>query len=398
MSTYNILYVLLVFSFALSSIAMWINWRLNPQELAVRDWAISLSLVLVGCAFSVAARLNILDEQSMAEVNFYTLLRDIGIIINGLAWLIIWAAMRRFMGRPLIKLQHILGYTVLFSLFVFAAHPLQFGGAWGVACISIMVSLCSSFILYELLKPGRGGAAIWISGVGFSIAIISWTVRALLSLMNLDRPIDEGFDTVVMFTAVISAYSCMFGLVLLTNQRLIDQLAPGLSRDEQTGMLSKDSFEELTQALLDDAKTVGHPCCMVRLSVDNAAEIAYEHDSIALATALRQISNSSIQVLGRNDLFCRYGQKEFLFFLYGKSETLAFSSMFRLKTFLEQYVIETKTGAFRVRLSMKVVQWNAYEALSVLIQKTAIDTAEDHQEDGHILLKSVREDTAIRFG
>lgn len=375
MSTYNILYVLLVFSFALSSAAMWINWHLNPHELAVRDWAISLSLVLVGCAFSIIARLHIPNEASMADVNFYTLLRDVGIIINGVAWIIIWSAMRRFMGRPLIRKARILSYAAIFSLVVFAAHPLGHGGAWGVACISVVVSACSALILYELLKLGWNGAAVWISGVGFSIAVISWGVRAVLSLINLDRVIDQGFDNLVMLSAVISAYACMFGLVLLTNQRLIDQLEPNISRDEQTGILDKQSFSTLTQNLLDAAKTVGHRCCLVRVSLDNYGEIVYEHDSDSIAVALRQISSSSIQVLGRNDLFCRCGKTEFLFFLYGKSESLAFSSMFSLKTFLEQNVIETRTGAFRIRLSMNVVQWNEKHSLAELIQKTSIDSS-----------------------
>lgn len=354
---------------------MWINWRLNPHEVAVRDWAISLSLVLVGCAFSVAARLHIPDEQSMADINIYTLLRDVGITINGLAWLIIWASMRRFMGRPLVKMKCIIIYTLFFFMLVLAAHPLQFGGAWGVACISILVSFCSAMILYELLKPGRGGAAIWISGVGFYIAVVSWGVRAVISLVNLERAIDESFDTIVMFGAVISAYACMFGLVLLTNQRLIDQLEPGLSRDEQTGMLNKQSFAELTATLMQEAKTVGHPCCLVRLSLDNIEEIAYEHDIDSVLVALRQVSSSSIQVLGRNDLFCRYDKNEFMFFLYGKSESLAISSVFRLKTFLEQHVIEAKASAFRIKVSMGAAQWNKESSLSELVHETSINLA-----------------------
>jgi len=55
MSVYNVLYFLLIFSFALSASAMWINWHLNRHELAVRDWAIALSMTLVGCSMAVIA-------------------------------------------------------------------------------------------------------------------------------------------------------------------------------------------------------------------------------------------------------------------------------------------------------------------------------------------------------
>jgi len=396
MSTYNILYVLLVFSFALSSIAMWINWRLNPHELAVRDWAVSLSLILVGSAFSVIARLQIPDAQSMSEVTPYTLLRDLGMIINGLAWFIIWASMRRFMNRPLVKKRRIATYTLIFALFILAAHPLKLSGAWGVVCISAVVSFCSGLVLYELLKPGRGGAAIWIAGLGFSIAVISWGVRALLSLINMERAIDQGFDNLVLLTAVISAYACMFGLVLLTNQRLIDQLKPHIMLDEQTGILSKESFVELTQKLLEDARSIGHSCCLVHISLDNFEEIEYEYGYESVSIALKQISRSSIQVLGRNDLFCRYAKKEFLFLLYGKSKKSAFSSMFRLRAFLEQNVVETEQGAFRVRLAMNLTQWNNQDDLMALIQKTVLNSYEAHLSTKK---KSNKPQTAmIQFG
>jgi len=110
MGVYNLLYFLLIFSFALSASAMWINWHLNRHELAVRDWAIALSMTLVGCSMAVIARLNIADSpDAMVPLTFFTLLRDLGTSINGFAWFILWRGVLRFMGRSLPDMKLLYG-------------------------------------------------------------------------------------------------------------------------------------------------------------------------------------------------------------------------------------------------------------------------------------------------
>ena len=86
MTLYNTLFLLLIFSFAISSIAMWVNWYLNRHETAVRYWAIALTMILVGCALLAYARLHLPDTEAMIPFGVYQVIRDFAKSINALSW------------------------------------------------------------------------------------------------------------------------------------------------------------------------------------------------------------------------------------------------------------------------------------------------------------------------
>lgn len=383
MSLYNVLYLLLVFSFALSAVAMWVNWYLNPHELAVRDWAIALSLILVGCALAVIARLQMSDPALMIPLSFTSFLRDLGTAINGLSWMVILVGMRRFLGRPLPSRQLLFAIWVGFFAILLVAHPLEISGAWGVAWISTLVAVCSLMILYEILKPGIGGVATWFACAGFSLAAITWGVRATMSFVDLNRPIDSGFDIGVMFGAVVSAYACMMGMILLTNQRLIDQLGNLANRDPLTGALNRRAFFESVKALISQAKNSDDQCSLVLLDIDNFKDINDKNGHEGGDVALRQVSIASMQVLGRQDLFARYGGDEFVFFLYRKTSVEAKNTMNRLQVLLQQNLVESEKGTFQVRVSMGVSSWQSGMDFSEFIRQadTALYEAKNRGRD-----------------
>lgn len=367
MSVYNVLYLLLVFSFALSASAMWVNWLLNRHELAVRDWAIALSLILLGCSLAILARLQLPGPDAMIPLTFASFLRDLGTAINGLAWIVVWCGILRFMGRPTPKKRSLFIVWCGFFALLLSAHPLGLPGAWNVAWISALVSITSLLILYEILRPGIGGVATWFACAGFALAAITWGVRATMSFLDIQRTIDSGFDVAVIFGAVISAYACMMGLILLTNQRLIDRMGTIANRDTLTMVLNRRGFFDSVEPLIQRAEQSGDKYSIVLLDMDNLQDINETHGQESGDRALKQVAVSSMQVLGRQDLFARYTGDEFIFFLYGKSGAQTRMAMNRLQIVMQQNIIESEKSEFRIHLSMGIAELSPPESLETVI-------------------------------
>lgn len=369
MSLYNVLFILLVFSFLLSAVAMWVNWYLNQHELAVRTWAVALTIMLFGCGFSVVSRVHLPTTEAMIPLNFYSLLRDFATSLNGLAWMTLWAGTLRFMGRKGPRKRSLfvawLGFFALLSL----AHPLGIAGAWNVAWISALVALCSLMILYEILRPGMGGMATWFACAGFSLAAVTWGVRATMSFIDLGREIDSSFDTAVLFGAVVSAYACMLGMVLLTNQRLIDQLSDLENRDPLTSVLNRRTFLKSVGTLITQVENNNQDCSLILLNVDNFKDINNEYGYESGDNALRQLSIISMQVLGRKDLFARCDGDEFVFFLFGKKAVQARLTMNRLQILLQQNLVDSQKGVFQIHASMGISEWQFGEDLEQMISR-----------------------------
>lgn len=267
MSLYDVLLILLSFSFVLSAIAMWVNWYLNPHELAIRDWAVALTIILFGCSLSVVTRAHLPTTESMVPLNKYSFLRDLATSLNGVAWMILWSGTLRFIGQKVPRKRVLFCAWAAFFALLLVAHPLGIAGAWAVAWISTLVTVCSLMILYKVFKLGMSGMATWIACAGFSLAAVSWGVRAIMSFIDFDRDIDSVFDTVVMFGAVVSAYACVLGMVVLTNQRLIDQINNVENRDPLTSVLNRRTFLKSAKQLITQAENNHQGCSMVLLTL-----------------------------------------------------------------------------------------------------------------------------------
>lgn len=368
MTFYNTLFMLLIFSFAISSIAMWVNWYLNPHETAVRYWAIALTIILSGCAILAYARMHLPSTEAMIPFGFFTVLRDFAKSLNALSWVVLWVGMLMFMGRSVPSGKTIAAIWLVFFALFLIAHPLGIPGAWGIAWISTIVSFFSVLILYEILKPGIGGVATWFASAGFLLAAITWGIRAILSFIDLGRLIDSEFDSGVIFGAIISVYACMLSMVLLTNQRLIDRLGSLESRDPLTKVLNRHAFIQSAEGLLKRAEEAKQDCALVLINIDHCREINREHGQHLGDMALTLLAETSLRVLGRQDLFARCGGDEFVFFLYGQETDQAQKTMEGLRVLLEQNRVESVKGAFPVRVSIGIAGSRTNSSTDELVQ------------------------------
>ena len=356
---------------------MWINWQLNRHELAVRDWAIALSMTLVGCSMAVIARLNIADApDAMVPLTFFTVLRDLGTSINGFAWLILWRGVLRFMGRSLPDMRLLYCAWLVFFALLLAGHPLNMPAAWAVGWISLLISVLSLLVLNDILRHGVSGIATWFASVGFSGAALTWGVRSVMSFLDISRPIDTGFDTVVMFGAVITTFACMMALILLTNQRLIDRLGTVANLDTSRAVLSRRAFLESVEPLLESSLASQQPSTVVVLNIDNFSEINDKYGGKSGDQALAHVALMIMRVLGRQDLIARYSGSVFILFVYGKTGQQSKTLMNRLLVLLQQNSLDTGRGPFQVTLGIGIAE----HRFSVGIAETISSALTDLQQ------------------
>ena len=371
MSVYAILYILLIFSFAMCAVAMWINWFLNRHELALRDWAVALSLALAGCLMAVTARLNTSDPNDMVPLTFFSLLRDLGTSINGLAWFVLWRGVLRFMGRSLPDKKLLFSSWLAIFTLLLAGHPLGLAAAWGVAWISLLISALSLMVLYEILRYGVSGIATWFACAGFSGAALTWGVRAVMSFLDISRPVDTGFDTVVMFGAVITTFACMMSLMLLANQRLIQRLGNLASREKKTGILSRRAFFDFIEPIPGNSADKQKTGAVVILDIDNFAEINDLYGGRSGDQALAHVALMVRQILGRQDLIARNKGGEFILFICDKSAKQAEALLNRLQVLMRQNIIDTARGSFQIKLSIGIAEHRPGEGLSDTVSRAA---------------------------
>jgi len=353
---------------------MWINWHLNRHELAVRDWAIALSMTLVGCSMAVIARLNIADSpDAMVPLTFFTLLRDLGTSINGFAWFILWRGVLRFMGRSLPDMKLLYGAWLGFLALLIAGHPLNMPAAWAVAWISLLISILSLLVLNDILRHGVSGIATWFASAGFSGAALTWGVRSVMSFLDISRPIDSGFDTVVMFGAVITTFACMMALILLTNQRLIDRFGTVANLDDSRAVLSRRAFLDSVEPLLESSLSSQQPSTIVLPNIDNFSEINDKYGGKSGDQTLAHVPLLVMRVLGRQDLLARYSGSEFILFIYGKSAQQSKTLMNRLLVLLKQNALDTGRGPFQVNLSIGIAEHRFSEGVSETISKAMVE-------------------------
>jgi diguanylate cyclase (GGDEF)-like protein len=148
----------------------------------------------------------------------------------------------------------------------------------------------------------------------------------------------------------------MMALILLTNQRLIDRLGNAAHRQNQAGVLSRRTFFDSVEPLLESSLANQQPSTIAILGIDNFSEINDTYGGKSGDLALGHVALMVMRILGRQDLLARNKGGEFLVFMYGKTAEQAKTLMNRLQVLLRQNVIDTERGSFQVILNVGIAE------------------------------------------
>lgn len=212
-------------------------------------------------------------------------------------------------------------------------------------------------------------------GAGAQLTAATLAVGALILLLRVGNELvfpeanHQAFDATPMQTAVYlyAAFGpvvASFGYVLMSNERIADELRVMAATDPLTGLFNRRPFEQLGEKLVADALRKGRPLTLLLLDADHFKQIndAFGHGTGD--TVLRQLAATLHQQLRSADLIGRIGGEEFAALLPDTATGHALQVAERLRLAVERMGIQTLGMAVEVRVSIGLAALEKVDVVS----------------------------------
>ncbi|UTA46929.1 GGDEF domain-containing protein [Simiduia sp. 21SJ11W-1] len=332
MNQYYLLYFVVAGVFCAMAIAFHMTWRLNVAEKGTRDWAIYAAILAAGTVtVSIGFLLN--AQNSPAEGALSKLCWYLGTVANGTAFYFMWRGVRRFLGRPDVPGINALNTLLVCALSVGAHALLGLPDSTLAMMISFIIATFASLIFAEFYRSqnlNKGLRRIMLTTFGYTS--LMWGARAISLLVEPNRDHHSLVDSAVIFMSILISILNAFGLILLTNERLLKQLRTQATRDPLTGLLNRRAFLDISTSLLAHASRHQKAVGVAMLDLDHFKNVNDEYGHLAGDKALKRFGDLLRQCLREEDTVCRYGGEEFVALLPAVSHTELNKIMERIRT------------------------------------------------------------------
>lgn len=312
MSEYYLLYFVVAGVFCVMAIAFHMTWRLNIQERGTRDWAIYAAIIAIGTiTVSIGFLLN--AQTAPAQGNWSKGLWYIGTVANGTAFYFLWRGVRRFLGKPEIPGITAVN-TLLICVLCVGAHAfLGLPESTLAMMISFLIATFSSLIFavfYGSTQLHKSLRRIMLGTFGYTAFM--WGARGISLLIEPTRDHHSMLDSFVIFMSIMISILNAFGLMLLTNERLLKQLRTQATRDPLTGLLNRRAFLDISNSLIAHASRHQKSMGVAMLDLDHFKQVNDELGHLAGDKALKRFGELLRQCVREEDTVCRYGGEEFV--------------------------------------------------------------------------------------
>ncbi len=345
------LLVVVTFSTAVQTAALFYVWRMQLRERSVALLTLGFALVAVGTGF-VASRPLLPPILTVVAGNVF--------VIAGQA--VTSLAICEFAGRRL---------SVYFPASLAAFTAIAFGFfTFAVPDIGVRIFLASlltpaSFFpaLRALLAAPSGPLrrTYWpVAGILLFHVIVSFG-RGFGLLIG--GPVAELFAgsvvTSIWFLESFAAVNLLsLGLILMISQRLQLELDRQASYDGLTGTLNRRAFERLAEGEWSRAVRHDQPLSVLVLDLDRFKSLNDTHGHDAGDIWLKSFAELCRGLLRREDLLCRYGGEEFIALLPQTSLEQAMQAAERIRRSVEGMRISHNGTDIAVTVSIGVATWN----------------------------------------
>ena len=299
------LLLVVTFSTAVQTAAMFYVWRMQLRERSVAQLTLGLALVALG-TFLVVMRPTLPPILTIVAGNTA--------IIAGHA--IVSLAVCEFAGRHLPTSFPIwLGAFTASILAIFTFASPNIGVRIVVLSILISLSLLPAVLALLSAPAGPLRRTYWPVGCVLVFHSLFSIARAAATAIG-DTPADSFASSLVTAAWFLESFAAInlvaLGLILMISQRLQLELDRQTSYDGLTGALNRRAFERVAEGEWSRAVRHDLPLSIAVLDLDRfkALNDSYGHD--AGDVWLKSFAELARGLLRREDLLCRYGGEEFI--------------------------------------------------------------------------------------
>lgn len=332
MTLYISSYPILIACFLLGAAAMFVQWRMNPDEPGISWWFWGLAAAALGCTLAIIGILLVqASSQDPAPNLLGPIFRICASWFNCIAWVLVWQGFRCFLGLSRPSLQQLLGAAIVLFFIISASLPLKLPMAWEVGCVGVVLTLGSASIAQQLYRAQDYGLATWFTFSGLVLLLLCWCGRALIGAAIPTATLYGPVAYITMFFSIIAIMAVNMGMTLLISSRRNIELKQLATVDSLTGALNRRSFFEQAKNVLSAARRQELPLSLVMLDLDHFKSVNDRHGHMVGDQLLEHFSDLCRNNLREEDLFARYGGEEFILLLPGSDQHQTYLVMERIR-------------------------------------------------------------------
>lgn len=324
------LYLVLVTTLLVQTVALLLTWLQNREEIGLRDWGLAAALMTIG-SLAIMLGLFFSSTTTAAETPLAAqLLRDAGTGLAGTGWLMAWLGTRRFYRQTVMHYGWVPVFWVLLTLALIPGNALP---NWRVGLISTTIVVFGSLVIYALERGRKKGELITRMASGaMGIVVFSWLARAGWAFSHLHSPAASHLiDVLCVFSSILMSLVFTLSLILLTNQRIHARLRMLAARDSLTGVLNRRAFFEASRPLLARLQRDPSPLALAVVDLDFFKHVNDRFGHAAGDEVLRSFARVAQGTVRDGDLFARYGGEEFVILFQNNTLEQAVQAIDRLR-------------------------------------------------------------------
>ena len=355
------------------------HWRRSRDSRALLTW--SVASIMAALAWSlIAARELVPDWLSIAVGN--------GVLIT--AWMVLLAGMRLFAGRSIRWTVALAPGAIVFVLFA-VVPPVRDSLGVRVAVVNVALMLCLLLLVYDALRDQRREPlqARWIVVASVTVAVASNFARAVLafridpgsSFLTSGPPQEIG-----VFVQGAALLGWSVGVLLMTRERLENQLDDSARRDVLTGVLNRRGFDDAAQRYLERSGSTSE-VALLAVDLDRFKQVNDTHGHEVGDRLLRACAEALEAHLRPGELLGRQGGEEFCVLLPGSDVQEAERRAEALRQVVGDTYVDDCVGArVRVTASIGIAAANLPVVLADL-QRPADGALYQAKRDGRDLVR-----------
>lgn len=351
----------------LCALVLWVQAKSFPDDIkGLRDWA--KAVVLIGCASGLASmRGHLPDSLSIVAASGMLLLGQFLLIVG----------LQRYAGkeprwRP--TLDVMMALMLLIVWLTYGSRHYQ-GRLFTMALAHIGFFSVGAWLAWHARPHGFGSRFLSVFFL-LGVLIALWRITTLPAAVSES---DDLFDhsliqQIYLGTFSLGVLGLSIGFILLTNERLRQELEFMATRDPMTGALNRRAFFSRAEIEWARAMRSGRSLAAIAADIDFFKKVNDTYGHHVGDLVIKDYSSRASRLLRLPDIFARFGGEEFVILLpdTGLAEARQVAERIRKE-------IDKKAGkdlpAYTVSLGVAVAQGAARPAADLQALLAEADAA-----------------------